>query len=150
MRWTKEEEQLLDKYIDEYKSLEELPLVHLASRLNRTEDAIRRKAIRLVDAYNDSHQWTSKERRIAFELYVVGESYARIQESLPEVSMENIETELKRLRKIYEVQIKTYAEERGLKTTKNISLAQINLFIKTKDTTSEFIRKGLHSRIKNG
>lgn len=151
-KWTDEEERLLHKYIEEYTSVDKLPLAYLSSSVfkDRTPAAIRRKADRLVKAFNDSYDWDNKERRTAFELYIVGESYASIQESLPHISMDELETELKRLRKIYEVQIRTYAEERGLKTTKNISLGQIDLFIKTKDTTSEFIRKGLHSRIKNG
>jgi hypothetical protein len=150
MKWTKDEEKLLHAYIDKYESVEELPLTHLSERLNRTTDAVLRKAKRLVEAYNSAHQWINKERKIAFDLYVAGESYARIQESLPEVSIDAIETEMARLRKLAEGQLRAYAEERGLQTTKNISLGQLEFFLKNRETTSEFVRKGLHSRIKNG
>jgi len=150
MKWTKEQENELNGYIDRYEDVDSLPLVHLADKFGRTTDAVLRKAKRLVEAYNSVHQWINKERKIAFDLYVAGESYARIQESLPEVSMDAIEKEMKRLRKLAEAQLRAYAEERGLQTTKNISLGQLEFFLKNRETTSEFVRKGLHSRIKNG
>jgi hypothetical protein len=149
-RWTKEEESLLINYLDKYGSVEELPLASLTDKLGRTVDAIRRKASRLVEASNDSHEWTSTERKEAFSLYLEEKSVAEIRESLSHISLDHIEQELKRLRNAWTQHMRAYAEERGLPTAKHFKLETIGFYIENRLTEKDFIRKVLHGKIKNG
>lgn len=149
-RWTKEEESLLINYLEKYGSVDELPLASLTTKFGRTVEAIRRKAARLVEAFNNSHEWTQAERKEAFELYLQEKSLAEIKESLSHISLEQIEQELKRLRNAWSQHMRAYAEERGLPAAKHFKLDTIGFYIENRNTDKDFIRKVLHNRIKNG
>jgi hypothetical protein len=149
-RWTKEQETLLINYLDKYGGVDELPIVSLVDKLDRTTDAIRRKAARLVKTSNDAYEWTSGERKEAFSLYLQEKSLAEIKESLPHISLEHIERELKRLREAWSQHMRAYAEERGLVTAKHFKLDTIGFYIENRLTEKDFIRKVLHGKIKNG
>lgn len=99
---------------------------------------------------NDKYEWTASERQKAFTLYLEGKSVAEIRASLPEISLDEIEQELKRLRNAWSKRMQAYAEERGLPVAKHFKLDTIDFFIQNKDTDKDFIKKVLHGKLKNG
>ena len=156
-RWSEEEENFVLVNIDYYKGvIQNLPLSAMAKKLDRSEGAIKIKALRLLEKQKKQadYDWTRQERREVFELHVKGIPYAEITKKLRETGSDfstyNLRAELSRLKKAWEDNIRVYAEERGLPVAKKLNLDTIAFYIENRDTTSDFVRKGLHSRIKNG
>lgn len=153
-RWTKEDENYVLKLLEIHKNAADLPLISMSQKLNRTPESIKRKAVRLKEAQKSVYTWDKEERKEAFDLYLEELSMAEILEKLHEqgsqASMKNLEEELDRLREVCSQQIRRYAEERQLPVAKRFKLDTIKFFIDNRETTSDFTRKALHSRIKNG
>jgi hypothetical protein len=153
-KWDKEEENYIYELLKTHKIVANLPLISMSQKLNRTPDSIRRKAVRLQEAQKSNYQWDKEEREEAFRLYLKELPSAKILEKLHEqgstASMKNLEDELKRLREVLSQRIRKYAEERQLPVAKHFRLDTIKFFMDNQATTSDFTRKALHSRIKNG
>lgn len=147
-KWTNEEKELLIKYLERYP-ISDLPFSILEPKLRRSKDAIKRKALRLMEE-SDKYEWTASERQKAFTLYLEGKSFSEIKASLPEISLDEIEQELKRLRNAWTKRMQAYAEERNLPVAKHFKLDTIDFFIQNKDTDKDFIKKVLHGKLKNG
>lgn len=154
-RWSKEETRTLELNLDKYNwDFTKLPITLLAEKLNRTESAILAKAARLKNDYNRTYEWSEEEQNGAFFYYLKGLPLKEIHDKLinfgSQATLEQLESELKRIRKSHEEEAKAYAEERGLKIAKHLTLETLEFFLKNRNTTSDFTRKALHSRIANG
>lgn len=154
-RWSEKDVRTLENALDQYEwKIERLPLTTLATKFDRTETAVIAKAKRLIEKYNRTYEWSEEEQRGAFHYYLKGLSFKEIHEKLVDfgsgATLEQTEQELLRMRKAHSDGIIAYAEERGLKAAKTISLETINYFLKNKDTTNDFERKALNNRIARG
>jgi hypothetical protein len=154
-RWSEKDVRILENTLDQYEwKIEKLPLMTLAMKFDRTETAVIAKAKRLIEEYNRTYEWSEEEQRGAFHYYLKGLSFKEIHEKLlnfgSEATLEQTEQELLRMKKSYSDGIRTYAEERGLRAAKTMSLETINYFLKHKDTTNDFERKALNNRIARG
>lgn len=150
-RWTTEEENYVLKHVNKY-GLENLPLPTMTKYLNRSVSSVTKKAKRLLEAKN--YEWEKEESQEAFNLYLEGKSTGSILDELHEqgstASMKELETELRRLKEAWTKYIRNYAEARQLPAADYLSLETIKFFIENYKTESDFIRKGLHTRIRNG
>lgn len=154
-RWSKEDCRILEKNLDKYNwKIDKLPVSLLADMFNRTEAAVIAKAKRLVLQYERTYEWSQDEQNGSFHYYLKGLPTKEIHEKLlafgSQATLEQLESELSRMKKMYSDEIKDYAEERGLPVAKAIQIDTIDFFIKNKNTTSDFTRKALHSRIARG
>ena len=153
-RWSKDEEAYLLSMIKTYRNIADLPLVTISQKLERTTDSIRRKAIRLKEMSAFLYEWDKEESKEAFLLYLEELSLAEILKRLHEqgsaASLKNLEEELKRLKEAWSEHIRKYAEERQLPTAKHFKPDTLKFYIENRTTDSDFIRKALHKRIKNG
>ena len=154
-RWTKEEENFVLSNIKHYKGvIENLPLPTMAQKIDRSEGAIKLKAMRLLNKLQEEYEWSKEERALAFSLYTQDVPTEEILEKLHETGSQcntkHLKTELSRLRKAWEQRIRTYAEERQLPIAKKIKLSTIRFYIGNVLTDKDFVRKVLHERIKNG
>jgi hypothetical protein len=150
--WTEKEVTLLtNTLINNNCKIEALPLTTLAYKTGRTETAIIAKAKRILEKL---YLWSSEEERGLFYYYLQGLPLAEIHDKLLDfgckATMKQLEVKIKEMRQEVEEDIKDYAEERKLKTAKHFCLDTINFWLKNKNTDSEFTRKALHQRIKNG
>lgn len=154
-RWSKEDVHLLERNLDRYNwDITKLPLLSLAQKFDRTEGAIIAKAKRLIENYKREYEWSETEQTGAFHYYLKGLALKEIHEKLlnfgSQATLDQLESEMKRMRKFHEQEIRTYAEERNLTTAKNFKLDTIEFFVKNRNTQSDFVRKALHTKIKNG
>lgn len=155
-RWTKEHTFNLEQNLDLYGwDVHKLPLTTLAHNYNRTEAAVIAKAKRLVEKYNRTYEWSEPEQNGAFHYYLKGLPLKEIHEKLVAfgsgATIEQLEGEMLRMKKVHEQAIRAYAEERKLPVAKALSIDTINYFLQNKNTESSFVRKALHARIaKNG
>jgi hypothetical protein len=153
-KWTKDEEALLLNQLRQYKTIDGLPIVSLAEKLDRTGDAVKRKAKRLLETMQSQYEWDKEESDEAFLLYLNGEAlgsiHSRLQDDGSNFTLDQLEEEMKSRRKKADQVIRSYAEERQLKVAKQLSLETILLFRNNYKTTSDFTRKALHSRIARG
>ena len=153
-RWSKEEENYVLKVLETHRNIADLPLVSMSQKLDRSPESIKRKAVRLRESQKSTHTWDKEESKEAFTLYLKGlplaEILAELQEQDSQASMKNLEDELKRLREAWSRHMKKYAEERQLPTAKHFKLDTIKFYMDNRTTTSDFTRKALHRRIKNG
>jgi hypothetical protein len=156
-KWTKEEE---DRLVSIFRSngwtnSNEVPYNLLEEKFpGRTQRALRSKLTRLIPSQKLTYSWDKDEVKEAFSLHLNGEPLKTIQSKLHEqgstCSLEELEAELGRQRARAEQVIRAYAEERGLAVSKYLSLDTLNFFRNNYNTSSDFIRKALHSRITNG
>lgn len=153
MKWTTEEENFVLKYLDKYKLPSELPAVAMAQALNgRSPTSIIRKARRLIaEPRVQELEWGADAVRKLSRLYLDGLSTLDIQKNLPiEATIEQIEAKIKKIKEGWTEFIIDYAEARGLPYAKSFKLDTFAFFIKNHNTTSDFTRKMLHGKIKNG
>lgn len=154
-RWSEKDVNILENTLEQCDwCIEKLPLLTLAMKFDRTETAVIAKAKRLIEKYNRAYQWSEEEQRGAFHYYLKGLPFKEIHDKLVafgcQATIEQMEQELLRLRKSYTDVIVNYARERGLKVAKTLSLETIAYFIKNNNTTNDFERKALNSRIARG
>lgn len=160
-KWTAEEEHLLRVNLEHYDwDVTKLVLPSLIQKLKnkRTERGILLKAERMVEARNklleSKYPWTLEQRRGLYHYYLSGTATKEIHEKLLAAgftpTMGQLEEELARIRERLETEIKKYAEERGLKVSKWLSLDTLAFFFNNSKTDSDFIRKALHERIARG
>lgn len=156
-RWTKEEEDNLIKICrsNGWTSTSEVPLYILEEKFpGRTQRALRSKLNRLLTSPTLTYLWDSEESKEAFSLYLKGEALKSIQLKLHEqgstCSLEELEAEINRQRTRAEQIVRAYAEERNLPVSKYLTSDTLNFFKNNYNTTSDFVRKALHSRIANG
>jgi hypothetical protein len=151
-RWTEKEVNILtNNLINRNGKIEDLPLTALSIKLDRTETAIIAKAKRILEKL---YFWTSEEERGLFYYYLQGAPLAEIHEKLTnfgsKATMTQLEAKIKEMREEVVEDIRAYAEERNLKTAKHFKPDTLDFFLKNKGTESDFTRKALHLRIKNG
>lgn len=151
-RWTDKEVSILtNNLINRKGKIEDLPLAALSVKIDRTETAIVAKAKRILEKL---YFWTPEEERGLFYYYLQGASLAEIHEKLTnfgsKATMTQLEAKIKEMREEVVGDIKTYAEERKLKTAKHFKPDTLAFFLKNKGTESDFTRKALHQRIRNG
>lgn len=156
-RWTKEEEDNLIKICrsNGWTSTIEVPFHLLEEKFpGRTQRALRSKLARLLTSPVLTYHWDSEESKEAFSLYLNGEPLKSIQLKLHEqgstCSLEELEAEINRQRARAEQIVRAYAEERNLPVSKYLTSDTLNFFRNNYSTTSDFVRKALHSRIANG
>lgn len=154
-RWSEKDVRILENTLDQYEwKIEKLPLMTLAAKFERSETAVIAKAKRLIEKYNRTYEWSEEEQRGAFIYYLKGLPFKEIHEKLlnfgSQATLEQTEQELLRMKKSYTDGIRAYAEERGLKAAKTMSVETIDYFLKNKDTTNDFTRKALNNRIARG
>ena len=153
-RWTQEEEDYVLSVLKKYKSVSQLPLVAMSEKLGRTADSIRRKAIRLDQTPSEEYEWAKEESSEAFILYLEELPLAKVLEKLHEqgstASMEQLEEEIQRIRDQWSLHIKRYAETNGIPCAKHFKLDTIKFYIQNRNTASDFVKKSLHRKIKNG
>ena len=153
-KWTKEEENFVLAQLKVYKSVADLPLASMSQKMGRTSDSIRKKAGRLHQAKDSIYIWDKEESQEAFLLYLQELPLAEILKQLHDqgstATLDQLEIELKRMREAWSKHIRTYAEERQLPTAKHFKLNTIKFYIENRLTASDFVRKVLHGKIKNG
>jgi Arc/MetJ-type ribon-helix-helix transcriptional regulator len=147
MKWTTQEENFVLKYLDKYKLPSELPAVAMAEVLKgRSPTSIIRKARRLAE--EERIEWTVEQSKELFTLYLEGLPTAEIKaRASVEVSLEEIEKELKNSRAKWNSFI---VRREQLPENTRLKLDTIKFYIENYNTDSDFIRKALQSKVRNG
>lgn len=153
MKWTKEEELIVYNTLSRHNlDPNDLPLEALSTRLGRTKDAIRRKARRLKETPPEIEEtWDAEQSKQLWDLYSSGLSTLEIKRALDfHAELSQIETKAKELRATVSASVRKYAESIGLPCAKVLRLETLRYFSEHRKTTSDFTRKILHGKIKNG
>lgn len=153
MKWTKEEELIVYNTLSRHNlDPNDLPLEALSTRLGRTKDAIRRKARRLKETPPEIEEtWDAEQSKQLWDLYSSGLSTLEIKRALDfHAELSQIETKAKELRATVSASVRKYAAAHGLPCAKVLKLETLRYFLEHGKTTSDFTRKILHGKIKNG
>lgn len=153
-KWTEEEESLVRANLERYNNdVMSMPLSAMSEKLGRTPDAIRRKATRLKSAPKPAEplDWPKEASLELWELYSSGMSTLDIHKSMSfDVSLADIELKIPELKEGVVKSVRKYAESIGLPCAKVLRLETLRYFWEHRKTTSDFTRKILHGKIKNG
>lgn len=153
-KWTEEEVSLVRNNLERYNyDIMSMPLAAMSERLGRTADAIRRKATRLKSEPKPAEplEWPKEASQELWELYSSGMSTLDIHKNITfDVSLEDIELKIPELKEAVVKSVRKYADTLGLPCAKVLRLETLRYFSEHRKTSSDFTRKILHGKIKNG
>jgi len=155
VKWTKEEERRLVNIYCNNNWDKDVPYKMLAEKFpGRSADAIKSKLRKLIKSEHLDYKWDKEESKTAFTYYLEGLPTKEILEKLhaqgSNATLEQLDADLKRSRFNAESIVRAYAEERELSVAQHLRADTLLFFRNNYNTRSNFIRKGLHSRIANG
>ena len=154
-RWTKEDDAKLIRLVERNDVEKRDTWDYIAEHYfpTRSQGAVRVRYLNLKKK-EQKQEWDKDLSRAAFNLYLdskpTKEIFDFLQEEGDTHTVEELEQELDKARRRMREFITKYAEERGLKVARTLSLDTMRLFRDQYQTTSDFVRKGLHIRIQNG
>ena len=151
--WTKEETDRLIEMCrnNKWERPSDAPLTALSQKFpGRTPKAIKSKLARIM-VQHELIYWDKELAKKAFHLYLQGNSFQYIKEALQiEATLDQLEAEIMRRRKEAEEFVRNYAKDQGFEAAARLSTETLLLFRTHFNTTSDFTRKALHQRIRNG
>lgn len=158
-KWTDEEESRLIHIMKHNKfTYHTAPWAAIADKFEgRTIKSVKGKVARLLNnnpnIFENGYEWSAPEIKGAAKYYLEGESFSKIHERLvnfgSNASLKDVESKMLELKAQFTLELYAYAEERGLEV-KRVTLDLLKFFVQNKNTTSQLVRSGLHSRIQNG